>query len=61
MRCCIFGGVTVPTAIATTTALSTTFVETSSVPLIPHAEAPSSLIVFKKKELDTTPEHTAAP
>ncbi|GKB43456.1 hypothetical protein Tco_0888398 [Tanacetum coccineum] len=51
----------VPTAIATTTALSTTFVETSSVPLIPHVEAPHSSIVFKKKELDTTPKHTAAP
>ncbi|GKG25501.1 hypothetical protein Tco_0398647 [Tanacetum coccineum] len=51
----------VPTAIATTTTLSTTVVETSSVPLIMHAEAPPSSIVFKKKELDTTSEHTAAP
>ncbi|GJQ90643.1 hypothetical protein Tco_0001782 [Tanacetum coccineum] len=51
----------VPAAVATTTALSTTFVESSFVPPMPHAEAPPSTIVFKKEELDTTLEHTTAP
>ncbi|GJR89967.1 hypothetical protein Tco_0213978 [Tanacetum coccineum] len=47
----------VPVAVSTTTSLSTTFVETSSVPPIPQTEAPpSSSIVFEKEELDTTPE-----
>ncbi|GKC08350.1 hypothetical protein Tco_0999960 [Tanacetum coccineum] len=61
----------VPTAI-TTTSLSTTFIQTSSVPLIPVADdrvlgveqptkVPSpSRIVFEKEELETTPEHTTA-
>ncbi|GKC50836.1 hypothetical protein Tco_1073581 [Tanacetum coccineum] len=47
----------VPAAVATTIALSTTFVEAGSVPPIPHTEAPPSSIVFEKEELDTTPEH----
>ncbi|GJZ48081.1 hypothetical protein Tco_0601913 [Tanacetum coccineum] len=51
----------VPVSVATTTALSTTFVETNSVPPIPQTEAPpSSSIVFEKEELDTTPEHPTA-
>nr|GEV46746.1 hypothetical protein [Tanacetum cinerariifolium] len=62
----------VPTT-ATTTALSTTFVQASSVPLISMenyevsgAESsievpPSPKIVFEKEELDTKPEHTTAP
>ncbi|GJU64639.1 hypothetical protein Tco_1246474 [Tanacetum coccineum] len=60
-------------AMATTTALSTTFIQTSSVPPIsvanyeflgagPSIEIPSPLkIVFEKEELETTPEHTTAP
>ncbi|GJU14451.1 RNA-directed DNA polymerase [Tanacetum coccineum] len=60
-------------AMATTTALSTTFIQTSSVPPVsvadhealgagPSTEVPSSSkIVFEKEELDTTPEHTTAP
>nr|GEW67307.1 hypothetical protein [Tanacetum cinerariifolium] len=55
-----------------TTALSTTFVQTSFVPLISavdlgvlSAEQPTKVpsppkIVFEKEELDTTPEHTTA-
>ncbi|GKB15778.1 hypothetical protein Tco_0849701 [Tanacetum coccineum] len=46
-----------PAAVATTTALSTTFVEADSILTIPHTEAPPSSIVFEKEELDTTPEH----
>nr|GFB57069.1 hypothetical protein [Tanacetum cinerariifolium] len=60
-------------ATATTTPLSTTFVQTGSVPLIsvadyevlgtgPPAEVPPPLkIVFERDELETTPEHTTAP
>ncbi|GKB24695.1 hypothetical protein Tco_0864096 [Tanacetum coccineum] len=53
----------VPTTVAVTTALSTTFAQTGSVPPIsvldydaePHAEAPSpTTIVFEKEELETT-------
>ncbi|GKC40166.1 hypothetical protein Tco_1052550, partial [Tanacetum coccineum] len=56
-------------ATATTTALSTTFIQTSSVPPIsvadyevsgagPSTKVPSPLkIVFEKEELETTPEH----
>nr|GEW07886.1 hypothetical protein [Tanacetum cinerariifolium] len=51
----------VPAAVATTTASSTTFAKIGSVPPIPYAKAPPSSIAFKKEELDTTPEHTAAP
>ncbi|GJY54041.1 hypothetical protein Tco_0445705 [Tanacetum coccineum] len=59
-------------ATATTTALSTTFIQTSFVPPIsvadyevlgaePSAEVPSPLkIVFEKEELKSTPEHTTA-
>ncbi|GJR21895.1 hypothetical protein Tco_0970422 [Tanacetum coccineum] len=55
---------------ATTTALSTTFIQTSSVPPIPVADdrvlgmkkptgvLSPSRIVFEKEELKTTPEHT---
>ncbi|GJZ30748.1 hypothetical protein Tco_0575795, partial [Tanacetum coccineum] len=53
---------------ATTTALSITFIQTSSIPPISVAdydvlesstEVPSPLkIVFEKGELETTPEHT---
>ncbi|GJX38485.1 hypothetical protein Tco_0251788 [Tanacetum coccineum] len=50
----------VPAAVATTTALSTNFVEAGSVSPIPHAETSPSSIVFEKEELDTTPEHTSA-
>nr|GEZ78460.1 hypothetical protein [Tanacetum cinerariifolium] len=58
---------------ATTTALSTTFVHDSTIPLVlavDHeasgaglsTEVPSpSKIVFKKEELDTTSKHTTAP
>ncbi|GKC50427.1 hypothetical protein Tco_1073172 [Tanacetum coccineum] len=58
---------------ATTTALSTTFIQTSSVPPIsvadyevlgagPSTEVPSPpKIVFEKEELETTPEHTTTP
>ncbi|GKA64008.1 hypothetical protein Tco_0763614 [Tanacetum coccineum] len=60
-------------ATATTTALSTTFIQTSFVPPIsmadyevlgmgPSTEVPSPpKIVFEKEELETTPEHTTAP
>ncbi|GKD58560.1 hypothetical protein Tco_1296069, partial [Tanacetum coccineum] len=60
-------------ATATTTALSTTFVQTSFVPLIlvadyevlgagPSTKVPSPpKIVFEKEELETTPEHTTTP
>ncbi|GKC91613.1 hypothetical protein Tco_1152262 [Tanacetum coccineum] len=59
----------VPTVV-TTTALSTTFVQASSVPLIPIADdgflgagqptqvPPPSKIMFEKEELETTSEHT---
>nr|GEV83281.1 hypothetical protein [Tanacetum cinerariifolium] len=59
--------------LATTTALSTTFVQASSVPLISMENyevsgagssievPPSPKIVFEKEELDTKPEHTTAP
>nr|GEX10840.1 hypothetical protein [Tanacetum cinerariifolium] len=46
----------VPAAVATTTALSTTFVEAGFVPPIAHTEAPPSSIVFEKEELDIMPE-----
>ncbi|GJU17979.1 hypothetical protein Tco_1145945 [Tanacetum coccineum] len=58
---------------ATTTDLSTTFVQTNSVPLVsvadhgalcagPSTEVPSSSkIMFEKEELDTTLEHTTTP
>ncbi|GJW50306.1 hypothetical protein Tco_0091657 [Tanacetum coccineum] len=49
----------VPAVIATTV-LSTTFVDSVSVPPIPHAEAPPSSIAFEKELLDTTLEHTSA-
>ncbi|GKD04618.1 hypothetical protein Tco_1179592 [Tanacetum coccineum] len=32
-----------------------------SIPPVSHAEAPPSSIVFKKEELETTPEHASAP
>ncbi|GJV33087.1 hypothetical protein Tco_1393487 [Tanacetum coccineum] len=60
-------------ATATTSALSTTFIQTRSVPPIsvadyevlgagPSTEVPSlPKIVFEKEELETTPEHTTAP
>ncbi|GJS78490.1 hypothetical protein Tco_0728371 [Tanacetum coccineum] len=56
----------------TTTALSTTFIQVSTVPLVsavdhdasgarPSTEVPSpSKIAFEKEELETTPEHTMA-
>ncbi|GJX45852.1 hypothetical protein Tco_0262528 [Tanacetum coccineum] len=49
-------------AMATTTALSTTFTQTSSVPPISVAtEVPSPpKIMFEKEELETTPEHATA-
>ncbi|GKG28414.1 hypothetical protein Tco_0406741, partial [Tanacetum coccineum] len=59
-------------AVVTTTALSTTFIQASSVPPIPVADdgvlgaeqptkVPSpSKIVFEKEELETTSEHTTA-
>ncbi|GJY68454.1 hypothetical protein Tco_0471436 [Tanacetum coccineum] len=51
----------VPSA-AVTTALSTTFVQASTIPLLPSTEVPSSpKIVFEEEELNTTPEHTSAP
>ncbi|GKA62296.1 hypothetical protein Tco_0761815 [Tanacetum coccineum] len=55
---------------ATTTALSTTFIQASTIPSVPvtdhevlgvgpSTEVPSpSKIVFEKEELETTPEHT---
>ncbi|GJY92099.1 hypothetical protein Tco_0507881, partial [Tanacetum coccineum] len=47
---------------ATTTALSTTFAQASTVPPAPSAEVPPSpKIVFEQGELDTTPEHASAP
>ncbi|GJU10944.1 hypothetical protein Tco_1133340 [Tanacetum coccineum] len=47
---------------ATTTALSTTFVQANTVPPEPSAEVPPSpKIVFEREELDTTPEHASAP
>ncbi|GJX39071.1 hypothetical protein Tco_0252374, partial [Tanacetum coccineum] len=50
----------VPT-MATTTALSTTFIQASTVPPAPSTEVPPSpKIVFEQEELDTTPEHTSA-
>ncbi|GKC91110.1 hypothetical protein Tco_1151759 [Tanacetum coccineum] len=60
-------------ATARTTAMSTTFIQTSSVPLVsvadhgvlgagPSTEVPSPLkIMFEKEELETTPEYTTAP
>ncbi|GJV34732.1 hypothetical protein Tco_1395132 [Tanacetum coccineum] len=53
---------------ATNIALSTTFVQDSSIPPIsvvdhgarPSVEAPPSKIVFEQEELDTPPEHTSA-
>ncbi|GKA76549.1 hypothetical protein Tco_0783010, partial [Tanacetum coccineum] len=46
-------------ATAMTTALSTTFIQASTVPPVPSIEVPSSpKIMFKQEELDTTPEHT---
>ncbi|GJX30658.1 hypothetical protein Tco_0240513, partial [Tanacetum coccineum] len=45
-----------------TTALSTTFVQASTVPPAPSAEVPPSpKIAFKQEELDTTPEHASTP
>ncbi|GJV71194.1 hypothetical protein Tco_1491189 [Tanacetum coccineum] len=47
---------------ATTTALSTTFVQASTIPPVPSTEVPSSpKIVFEQEELDTTPKHTSSP
>ncbi|GKF10059.1 hypothetical protein Tco_0047985 [Tanacetum coccineum] len=57
---------------ATTTSLSTTFIQASTIPPVlvadyevlgegPSAKVPSpSKIVFEKEELETTPEHTTA-
>ncbi|GJR17057.1 hypothetical protein Tco_0965584 [Tanacetum coccineum] len=46
---------------ATTTSLSTTFAQASTVPPAPFAEVPPSpKIVFEQEELDTTPEHASA-
>nr|GEV26710.1 hypothetical protein [Tanacetum cinerariifolium] len=56
----------VPAVVAATTALSTTFIQASSIPLVPvlaydvepHVEVPSSsIIVFEKEKLETTPDH----
>ncbi|GJV91683.1 hypothetical protein Tco_1539496 [Tanacetum coccineum] len=60
----------VSAAVAATTALSTTFVQASSVPPVPvsdyevadtepQAEAPSSKIIFEQETLETLPEHPA--
>nr|GEU37613.1 hypothetical protein [Tanacetum cinerariifolium] len=47
---------------AMTTALSTTFIQSSTVPLVRSIEVPPSLkVMFEQEELDTTPEHTLAP
>nr|GEW90782.1 hypothetical protein [Tanacetum cinerariifolium] len=47
---------------AVTTALLTTFVQASTIPLLPSTEVhPSPKIVFEEEELNTTPEHTSAP
>nr|GFC08638.1 hypothetical protein [Tanacetum cinerariifolium]GFC08676.1 hypothetical protein [Tanacetum cinerariifolium] len=47
---------------ARTTALSTTFIQASTIPPVPSTKVPPSLkIVFKQEELDTTPNHTSAP
>nr|GEY08260.1 hypothetical protein [Tanacetum cinerariifolium] len=48
-------------AMATTTALSTTFIQASTIPLAPSTKVPfSPKIVFEQEELNTTPEHTSA-
>ncbi|GJV59948.1 hypothetical protein Tco_1466048 [Tanacetum coccineum] len=48
-------------AMATTIALSTIFIQASTVPLASSTEVPSSpKIVFEQEEFDTTPEHTSA-
>ncbi|GKA35812.1 hypothetical protein Tco_0722303 [Tanacetum coccineum] len=47
---------------AMTTALSTTFVQASTVPPAPSAEVPPSpKIAFEQEELNTMPEHASAP
>ncbi|GKF96765.1 hypothetical protein Tco_0292586, partial [Tanacetum coccineum] len=49
-------------AMATTIALSTTFIQANTVPPTSSTKVPSSpKIVFEQEELDTTPEHTSAP
>ncbi|GJW32412.1 hypothetical protein Tco_0052444 [Tanacetum coccineum] len=49
----------IPT-MATTTALSTTFIQASTVPPAPSTKVPPSpKIVFEREELDTTLEHTS--
>ncbi|GKC05323.1 hypothetical protein Tco_0996933 [Tanacetum coccineum] len=48
--------------IAVTTALSTTFVQTDSVPTVLSSEVPPPpKIVFEEEELNTTPKHVPAP
>ncbi|GJW87025.1 hypothetical protein Tco_0162365 [Tanacetum coccineum] len=48
-------------AIAATIALSTTFVQASTIPLVPYTKVSSTNIVFEKVELSTIPGHTSAP
>nr|GEU30297.1 hypothetical protein [Tanacetum cinerariifolium] len=48
--------------VAVTTALLTTFIQTSTIPSLPSAKVPPSpKIVFEEEELNTTPKHTSAP
>ncbi|GJT80118.1 putative reverse transcriptase domain-containing protein [Tanacetum coccineum] len=48
-------------ALAMTTALSSTFIQASTVPPIPSTEVPPSpKVTFEQKELDTMLEHTSA-